>query len=149
MAEVVQSTGLAITSMADVADGLHVDAERMKTNIAATRGVIFAERASIVLGRKIGRDRAHSILEEASHTAIVTNCSLGEVLADIPEIVQHLRSAEIRDLEIPERYLGAAEEFRRALLTSLPTGRAGKSKSEQRRPDHKRSAGKAKTRRKK
>jgi len=149
VADVVQSTGLAITSMADVADGLHVDADRMKANIAATRGVIFAERASILLGRKIGRDRAHSMLEEASRTAIATNRSLREILAESPEITEHLRPAELRDLDVAERYLGAAEEFRRGLLASLPTGRAGRSKSVQRRPDGKRSAGKAKTRRKK
>ena len=53
---VVQNTGLAIACMAEVAEGLAVDPERMRANIAATRGVIFAERAAMLLGKKIGRD---------------------------------------------------------------------------------------------
>lgn len=115
---VVQNTGLAIACMAEVAEGLTVDPERMRANIHATQGVIFAERAAILLGKKIGRDKAHKLLEEAGYRSEATNRRLNQVLAEIPEIAQHLSAVELRDLENPEHYLGAAEAFRKALLAS-------------------------------
>jgi 3-carboxy-cis,cis-muconate cycloisomerase len=149
VAGVVQSTGLAVASMADVAESLQVNAERMRANIAATRGIIFAERASMLLGKQIGRDRAHKILEEASLRAITAKRNLGEVLAENPEIAQHLRPADLRDLEVPERYLGAAEEFRRALLASGPARQPGRSWPSRLRSGRPSSAYKSKTGRKK
>ena len=115
---VVQNTGLAIACMAEVAEGLVVDPERMRANISATRGVIFAERAAMLLGKKIGRDQAHKILQEASHRSAAEKRNLSEVLAEMPEVAQHLKAAELGDLEKPEHYLGVAEEFRKALLAS-------------------------------
>jgi 3-carboxy-cis,cis-muconate cycloisomerase len=120
VSSVVQNTGLAIACMAEVTEGLVVDPERMRANIAATHGVIFAERAAMLLGKKIGRDQAHKILQEASHRSAAEKRNLNEVLAEMPEVTQHLKAAELGDLEKPEHYLGAAEEFRKALLASGP-----------------------------
>ena len=119
--------------MAEVAEGLVVDSERMKANIAATNGVIFAERASMLLGRKIGRDQAHKLLEEATLKAAAGKRKLSQVLAETPEIEQHLSNAALRDLEKPERYLGAAEEFRRALLASARPGSSTRKRSKKKR----------------
>jgi 3-carboxy-cis,cis-muconate cycloisomerase len=115
---VVENTGLAIACMAEVAEEMSVDAERMRANIAATRGIIFAERAAMLLAKKTGRDAAHSILKEASRRALAEKRGLSTVLAKMPEAAQHLKARELAELEDPERYLGAAEEFRRALLAS-------------------------------
>lgn len=124
---VVQSTGLAIACMAEVAEGLTVDEERMRANIEATNGIIFAERASVLLGKIIGRDKAHKLLEQASSRSVATRRRLSHVLAEIPEASQHLTAAELRDLENPGHYLGAAEDFRKALLaSSRSSNRAGK-----------------------
>jgi 3-carboxy-cis,cis-muconate cycloisomerase len=124
---VVQNTGLASACMAEVAEGLVVDPERMKANMAATHGVIFAERASMLLGKKMGRDTAHKLLQEASYRSVATQRALSEVLAEVPEVAQHLKASELNDLENPEHYLGAAEEFRRALLAAArPENSSGK-----------------------
>src|SRR5690242_10631603 len=52
VAAVIQSTGVAIDSMAEVAEGLTVNEGRMRKNIEATRGTIFAEKAALLLSRK-------------------------------------------------------------------------------------------------
>jgi len=121
IAGVVQNTGLAVASMADVAEGLIVDTDRMKANIAATRGLIFAERASMLLGKKLDRDRAHHLLRDAGAKAVAAKRNLHDVLAEMPEVAKHLRPTELRDLENPEQYLGFAEEFRRRLLAQSQT----------------------------
>lgn len=136
---VVQSTGLAIACMSEVAEGLTVDKERMRANIEATHGIIFAERAFLLLGKKIGRDHAHTLVEQASSKSAASGRSLGDVLAEAPEVTQHLAAAELRDLENPSHYLGAAEDFRKALLSNSRPANAPRK-----RKDRKKSAGKKK-----
>ena len=138
VSSVVQSTGMAISCMAEVAEGLVVDKERMRANIEATRGIIFAERASLLLGKKIGRGQAHKLMEQASSKSAATARRLSDILAEMPEVRQHLAAADLRDLEDPERYLGAAEDFRKALLASPRQAEAGGKRS------RKKSAGKKK-----
>jgi 3-carboxy-cis,cis-muconate cycloisomerase len=117
---IIQASGLAAASMAEVAEGLTVHPARMRTNIEATKGVIFAERAMILLGDKLGRDVAHKLLEEATRKSIGEGRSLPSILAGMPEVTEHLDSAMIRELDVPEQYLGVADEFRMRLLTSTP-----------------------------
>ena len=118
VASVVQSTGLAAASMAEVAEGLAVDPARMRANIEDTKGVIFAERAMILLGSSLGRDIAHKLVEEATRKSISQGRSLSQVLAEMPEVTARLNPSTLGDLESPEHYLGAAETFREALVSS-------------------------------
>jgi len=117
VAGVVQSTGAAIASMAEAAEGLSVDTGRMRANIENTNGTIFAERAVMLLGAKLGRDIAHKILDDAVRRSVKEGRHLSAVLAEIPEVTAHLEAAEIKNLETPEEYLGSAEIFRRALIS--------------------------------
>jgi len=117
IAAVIQSTGVAIDSMAEVAEGLSVDARKMRLNIENTNGVIFAERAMMLLGTKLGRDVAHKILEAAARKSVKEGRSLAAVLAETSEVTMHLGPAELEQLETPEQYLGSAEAFRQALIS--------------------------------
>jgi 3-carboxy-cis,cis-muconate cycloisomerase len=117
-AAVIGATGLAVASMVEVAEGLTVDASRMRANIEATRGTIFAERAAMTLGKKLGRDAAHKILEKATRKSLAQGRHLAEVLAEMPEVAGQIDVATLRQLEATEEYLGAADEFRRRLLSS-------------------------------
>jgi 3-carboxy-cis,cis-muconate cycloisomerase len=115
VADVIQSTGVAASSMSEMAEGLSVDTKKMRSNIAATNGLIFAERAMMLLGSKIGRDTAHKILEAATKRSLADGRNLAAVLADTPEVTKHLKPAELKQLEVPQQYLGSAETFRKAL----------------------------------
>jgi 3-carboxy-cis,cis-muconate cycloisomerase len=117
LASVVQAAGLAVASMVEAAEGLAVDKARMRDNIASTRGVIFAERAAMMLAAKLGRDVAHEILEDAVRKSAKQKRHLAEVLAEVPEVAAQLDRAELRRLEVPEDYLGSAETFRKALIS--------------------------------
>lgn len=114
---VIQSTGLAIASMAEVAEGLTVDASRMRANIESTHGVIFAERAMILLGSKLGRDKAHKLLEDATRKSAEEGRHLRDVLKEMEAVGNELASI-LQDLEDPNLYLGSAEQFRKRLLAS-------------------------------
>jgi len=115
VAAVVQSTGVAIASMAEAAEGLSVDTQKMRVNVESTNGSIFAERAMLMLGAELGRDVAHKILAAAVKKSAEEGKNLSAVLAEIPEVTIHLGPAELNQLETPEQYLGSAEAFRKAL----------------------------------
>jgi 3-carboxy-cis,cis-muconate cycloisomerase len=117
---IVQSAGLAVASMAEVAEGLTVDAEKMRANITSSRGAVFAERAMILLGKALGRDVAHRVLEGATRRSVARGTHLAEVLAGMPEVTAHLDTASIRSLEDPEQYLGVADTLRKRLLAGHP-----------------------------
>ncbi len=118
VAALVQATGVAAAAMAEVAEGLSVDGVRMRANIDATRGVIFAERAMMLLGEKLGRDVAHKLLEEATRRTTAQGRHLSEILSEMPEVRPHLDPATLQKLEAPEEYLGSADAFRKSLLVS-------------------------------
>jgi 3-carboxy-cis,cis-muconate cycloisomerase len=116
VAAMIQASGLAAASMAEVADGLTVDKVRMRANIEHSNGVIFAERARMLLASKLGRDVAYKLLEEAVKKSVKHKRRLSETLAEMPEIAGQLDRAQLRELEVPEEYLGASETFRKALI---------------------------------
>jgi 3-carboxy-cis,cis-muconate cycloisomerase len=114
----IQATGLAAASMAEVAEGLTIDPVRMRANIEATRGAVFAERAMMMLAKKLGRDVAYKIMETAARKSAEQSRKLSEVLHDMPETRDHIDPGVLRDLDNPEHYLGVAGEFQERLLAS-------------------------------
>jgi 3-carboxy-cis,cis-muconate cycloisomerase len=121
VAGIVQSTGVAIESMAEVAERLSVVAPRMRANVDATRGTVFAEKAMMLLAPRLGRDAAQSLLAEAAKDAAEQHRNLSEILAEIPDIAGYLGRIALGELETPELYLGSADKFREALLARAET----------------------------
>jgi 3-carboxy-cis,cis-muconate cycloisomerase len=105
VADAVQSTGSALAAVADTIDGLTVDSARMRANIEATEGAVFAEKAVMLLAPRIGRAAAQSLVAGA-----IARKNLRDALG------QHLTAEQIQTIDCPEDYLGAAETFRRRLL---------------------------------
>jgi len=123
VASIVQSTGSAASSLAEVAEGLAVEPARMRQNIVNTRGLIFAERVMMLLATQLGRDVAHKLLEDTIQKSMAQNKDLSALLAELPEVSSRLNRSALDQLEIPEQYLGSAEEFREALLNSITSSR--------------------------
>jgi 3-carboxy-cis,cis-muconate cycloisomerase len=128
ISSIVQETGLAVASMAEVVEGLTVDAEAMRANLDATHGTIFAERATIMLSKKLSREAASSLVSRAVEQSSATQRNFVDALAEIPEASAALGTAELRDLRSPERYLGVAEEFRRNLIAEQKKSRPSTKK---------------------
>jgi 3-carboxy-cis,cis-muconate cycloisomerase len=118
VAAVIQSTGVAVASMAETAEGLKVNVKKMKENVGAIHGSIFAEKAALLLNRELGREAAHSILEKATDPKKMRNRSLTQLLRETAEIGAQLDRKILRDLEDPEDYLGVAREFTKRLSQS-------------------------------
>ncbi len=114
---IVQALGVAVASMTEAAEGLTVDAERMRANLEATGGAIFAERVMILLGATLGRDIAHKLLEDATRRSSTEARRLMDVLAEMPEVTHVIPAGTLAKLDSPQDYLGMASVFQKRLVT--------------------------------
>jgi 3-carboxy-cis,cis-muconate cycloisomerase len=111
-------TSGALASVVDIAEGIEVDAARMRANLESTGGLIMAEAVTIALGRSIGRLAAHHLVEEASKKAVTEQRHLDEVVSEDPRITKHLSADEITRLFDPLAYQGASQAFIDRLIAS-------------------------------
>ncbi|MFZ0439273.1 MAG: lyase family protein, partial [Candidatus Sulfotelmatobacter sp.] len=109
--EIFRLTAGALHQMATIVPDLEIDLARMRRNLDATQGLIFAEAVAIAMGRQIGKSAAHELLEVASRQVRESGKHLREVLAQNPVVTEHLTSADLDRLFAPENYLGIAEEL--------------------------------------
>ena len=91
--------------------GLTIDAERMRTNLDLTRGLILAEAVTMALGDRMGRMAAHSRVADASRRASSSARPLRDVLAEDAEVVQALGADTLDRLFDPLNYTGSASHF--------------------------------------
>ena len=113
---VVQATGAAVASVRDAIGALGVDPDRMRANLVATGGVVFAERAMMLLAPALGREAARCIIADALATARRDGQPFAAALAANADVAAALTPGELSSMESPEAYLGAADELRRRLL---------------------------------
>lgn len=69
-----------------LAEGMEVDAARMRANLDLTRGLLFADAAAAQLGAALGGGEAHALVERAADEVRRSGVSLQEVLAREPAI---------------------------------------------------------------
>src|SRR5262249_40379582 len=82
--EIFLLTSGALSPMRMIIAGLWVDAERMRANLEATRGMIYAESVSTALARAIGHAPAHRLVERACRNAVEKSRPLQEVVLGDP-----------------------------------------------------------------
>lgn len=109
----------ALAAIVDIAEGLDVDAARMRSNLDATHGLIMAEAVTFALADKIGKSDAHHLIEAASKRAVAENKHLREVLLVDSQVTAHLAPEKVAALFEPMAYQGASQALIDRLLDSL------------------------------
>ena len=94
-----------------LAEGMEVDATRMRRNLDLTQGLVLAEAVSIVLAQRLGRDAAHHLLEHCCKRAVAEQRHLRAVLGDEPKVTAELSADELDRLLDPAHYLGQAQRW--------------------------------------
>jgi 3-carboxy-cis,cis-muconate cycloisomerase len=91
--------------------GLELNAEHMAGNLELTHGLLFAEAAQMALGRALGRQAAHELVEAACKRAQTEKRHLRAVLTDDPVVAKHLAKEDLDRLFDPRQYLGVSEQL--------------------------------------
>ena len=69
----------ALQALADAAEGLTVDTARMRRNIDALNGLVYAEAAAMLLARHVGKARAQALMETLSRQSVAAQRPLLQV----------------------------------------------------------------------
>jgi 3-carboxy-cis,cis-muconate cycloisomerase len=112
-------TAGALGAVAELAQGLEIDAQRMRENLDHTHGLIMAEAVTTALAAKIGRDQAMRIIHEAGRRALAERRHLSVILGEDPRVTSHLTPGELaRAFELLS-YQGVAQTFIDRIVGSL------------------------------
>lgn len=114
-------TSGALAAIVDIAEGLEVDAAKMRSNLDTAHGLIMAEAVTFALAEKLGKSDAHHLVEAASKKAAAEKKHLRDVLAADPKVAAQLSADAIAKLFEPMDYQGASQALIDRLLTSLKT----------------------------
>src|SRR5450830_612238 len=113
----------AIKALNEAFAGLIVDTRRMRRNIDALQGLVFAEAASIYLASAIGRPNAHALLEKLTQRVVETQGHLADALTvaikEDPQLSKQIDISKIQDLFDPVQATGAARALAERQLKSL------------------------------
>jgi adenylosuccinate lyase len=120
LGEIIAATTYAAGRLASSLDGMRVDRERLKANLAMSRGAIAAEPLYVLLA-KYGHPDAHEAVRRLTLEAERGSRSLLEVAThdgDLREYLKKFTPDERRILERPEEYHGLAPQVAREIASS-------------------------------
>jgi 3-carboxy-cis,cis-muconate cycloisomerase len=94
-----------------IAEGLVVDAARMRANLGITHGLIVSEAVMMGLAPVLGRGEAHHVVKRACDVALKESISLADALGRDNAVSSRLDRGAIGKLIDPANYLGSAQGF--------------------------------------
>jgi 3-carboxy-cis,cis-muconate cycloisomerase len=99
------------TELKTLLSGLTLHPERMSKNLQQSNGLIVAENVMMTLAPVIGRQKAHDVLHEAAHEAVIENQNIYDVLAAKPVIYENFSKKTLQAALDPANYLGHCIEI--------------------------------------
>ncbi|TME61971.1 MAG: adenylosuccinate lyase [Chloroflexi bacterium] len=120
LGEILAATAYAAGRLATSLDGMRVDRDRLKANLAMSRGTIAAEPLYVLLA-KYGHPDAHEAVRRLTLEAERGGRTLLEVATldtDLREYLKRLGPDERRILERPEEYRGLATQVARDVAST-------------------------------
>ncbi len=120
--QIVLLTHGALAQVRLLAEGLVVDAARMRANLDATGGLIVAEAVMMGLAPMLGREAAHHVVKHACDVALAEGVPLDAALRRDGQVTARLDAVAIARLTDPAAYLGSADAFIDRVLETVPKG---------------------------
>lgn len=109
--EICRLTAGALAHIREIVNGLEIDPARMRENLDATHGLIYAEAITMALAKHIGRAPAYQVIEKACRRAVDEKRPLREVVAQDPQVKPYLPATELDRLFDPSNYFGSAVQL--------------------------------------
>ncbi len=91
-----------------IAEGLEVDAARMRANLDLTGGLIYADSVASALAADLGAGKAHHLIEQAAGNVRQTGRSLLDVISEWPEMPESFKGDRLKSLFDPMPAVQAA-----------------------------------------
>jgi 3-carboxy-cis,cis-muconate cycloisomerase len=101
----------ALQHASTIAEGMVVDADRMRRNLGMTHGLIVSEAVMMGLAPHLGRGEAHHVVKHACDVALAEKVSLADALLRDQDVAARVDRAAIEQMTDPAHYLGSADAF--------------------------------------
>lgn len=98
--------GDILTRLDVILDGLELDEQRMRANLALSEGLIGSESLMMELGERIGRQKAHEVVYEVAQESAVGDEQFLDLLVRNTTVSAYFDRDEICRLIDPRAYLG-------------------------------------------
>jgi adenylosuccinate lyase len=119
------ATGKVLNLLYELLEHLEVREDRMRENLAATRGFVYGERIMLALAPLMGKQSAHALVYRVAMTAVERGRGFREAVLAEPEIVSRLGAAAIENLFDPAESTGfCGKMVDRVLAEAGPFGSA-------------------------
>jgi 3-carboxy-cis,cis-muconate cycloisomerase len=109
--EIICLTGGALHHLAQMLPGLEVHSDRMRQNLDATNGLIYAEAVTFAIAPRLGKAPAHQMVEAACKKAIEGKRHLKDVLQEDAAMRGLFEPDKLDSLFDPRKYTGSASAF--------------------------------------
>ncbi|MDG2169796.1 MAG: hypothetical protein P8L44_17935, partial [Opitutales bacterium] len=106
----------ASSIMAEIAEGLEVDTERMRSNLNAAKEVVFSERLSASLLPKLGRVETQNLVGALIKQSIKQKRTLSQVAAENTVVQSVLDTDALAGVFDIQEALGSSSAFIERLL---------------------------------
>jgi 3-carboxy-cis,cis-muconate cycloisomerase len=111
LSDALALTGGAAAAVRVVTEGLQVHPKKMRENLDATGGLLLAENVTTVVAERLGRLKAHDLVQAVARRAADGERPFREELLGDGEIREVLSEEEIDATLDPAGYLGSAGPF--------------------------------------
>ena len=107
--EICTLTMGAVESLEKMLVNLQVFPDAMRHNLEQTRGLLLAEALSMALAERLGKAKAHALVEQIVRKTIETHDSLQAVAAADPRVLEHLGRERLDQVFRVDEYLGSKQ----------------------------------------
>jgi 3-carboxy-cis,cis-muconate cycloisomerase len=104
--DLFRHTAGAVTRVRSALDGLEVDAERMRTNLDRSGGLMMAESLTMALAPQLGRPEAQRLVKAVAGRVQAEGVTFGEAAHDDPDNRAALSPNAIDHALDPASYMG-------------------------------------------
>ncbi len=108
MAESSMFTCNSLQMMKHILKGLVINKERIKNNVTQQAHLITTEALMFELGKKIGKQRAHSLIYTAAMKAYNTGIPMLRILTNDPQVSNTFTIEELEEIMEPSDQVGSA-----------------------------------------
>ena len=119
LGQILLLTHGALNTLLPIAEGLEVDAARMRRNLDAGGGLIMSEAVMMGLAPTLGRGTAHEVVHHACDVALAEGVTLAAALGREARVTAALDQAGIARLTDPAAYLGSTKDWIDAVLARV------------------------------
>lgn len=109
--EIFRLTAGSLAALTPTLAGLEVDTARLRENLDATRGLLYAERVTMALAEAMGKQAAHHRIEALSRRVVAERRHLRELLKEDTQLSLLLPATRLGELFDPANALGVANAF--------------------------------------